>query len=111
MCTFGWLVVVFMEMRSYFQPGLIHPDVQTVQISEYRSSYGQSLILCKIARMAGQENRNKSGHGSRVFKVSDSCWSCHEFESSTTKVPPCRGAMNVGSVESSIIFPLVCCGN
>ncbi|GFU81022.1 hypothetical protein TNCV_1277671 [Trichonephila clavipes] len=32
---------------------------------------------------------------------------CHEFESSTTKDPPCRGAMHVKSVESSNVLPLV----
>ncbi|GFU19118.1 hypothetical protein TNCV_4397191 [Trichonephila clavipes] len=32
---------------------------------------------------------------------------CHEFELSTTKDLPCRGAMHVKSVESSNVFPLV----
>ncbi|GFV06614.1 hypothetical protein TNCV_2949361 [Trichonephila clavipes] len=40
------------------------------------------------------------GHGSRVVCVSDRGWSCHEFEPSTTKDPPCRAAMHVKSVES-----------
>ncbi|GFS52908.1 hypothetical protein TNCV_330691 [Trichonephila clavipes] len=39
------------------------------------------------------------GRGSRVLKVSDRGWSCHEFEPSTTKEPPCREAMHVKSIE------------
>ncbi|GFV55690.1 hypothetical protein TNCV_754901 [Trichonephila clavipes] len=31
--------------------------------------------------------------------------SCHEFEPSTTKDPPCRAAMHVKSVESSNVLP------
>ncbi|GFU65788.1 hypothetical protein TNCV_5059221 [Trichonephila clavipes] len=31
---------------------------------------------------------------------------CHEFEPSTTKDPPCRGAMHVKSVESSNVLPM-----
>ncbi|GFV44851.1 hypothetical protein TNCV_1340591 [Trichonephila clavipes] len=45
--------------------------------------------------------------GSRVTKVSDRGWHCHEFEPSTTKDPPCRGAMPVKSVETSNVLPLV----
>ncbi|GFV71081.1 hypothetical protein TNCV_1662391 [Trichonephila clavipes] len=41
------------------------------------------------------------GHGSQVVKVSDRGGPCHEFEPSTTKDPPCRGAMHVKSVETS----------
>ncbi|GFW75890.1 hypothetical protein TNCV_4430681 [Trichonephila clavipes] len=41
------------------------------------------------------------GRGSRVVKVSDRGWSCLEFEPTTTKDPPCWGAMHVKSVESS----------
>ncbi|GFV90142.1 transposable element Tcb1 transposase [Trichonephila clavipes] len=48
-----------------------------------------------------------SGRGSRVVKVSDRCWSCYEFEPSTTKDPQCRGAMHVKSVESSNVLPLL----
>ncbi|GFU73570.1 hypothetical protein TNCV_3360101 [Trichonephila clavipes] len=44
------------------------------------------------------------GRGSRVVKVSDSGWPCHEFEPSTTKDPPCRAAMHVKSVESSNVL-------
>ncbi|GFV78575.1 hypothetical protein TNCV_1888811 [Trichonephila clavipes] len=36
---------------------------------------------------------------------------CHEFEPSTIKDPPCRGAIHVKSVESSNVFPLVWCGS
>ncbi|GFW72818.1 hypothetical protein TNCV_1266611 [Trichonephila clavipes] len=43
----------------------------------------------------------RSGHGSRMVKVSDCGWCCHEFESSTTKDPPFRGAMHVKPIESS----------
>ncbi|GFW29503.1 hypothetical protein TNCV_744451 [Trichonephila clavipes] len=55
--------------------------------------------------------RIQSGCGSRVVKVSDRGWPCHEFEPSTTKVPPCRGAMYVKSVESSNVLLLVWCGS
>ncbi|GFU08976.1 hypothetical protein TNCV_1318501 [Trichonephila clavipes] len=47
------------------------------------------------------------GSGSRVVKVSDRGWPCDEFEPSTTKDPPCRGAMHVKSVESSNVLLLV----
>ncbi|PRD34814.1 UNVERIFIED_CONTAM: hypothetical protein NCL1_13483 [Trichonephila clavipes] len=40
------------------------------------------------------------GRGSRVVCVSDRGLPCHEFESSTTKDPPCRAVMHVKSVES-----------
>ncbi|GFV93558.1 hypothetical protein TNCV_1988701 [Trichonephila clavipes] len=46
---------------------------------------------------------------SRVVKVSDRGWPCHEFEPSTTKDPPCREAMHVKSVENSNVLPLVWC--
>ncbi|GFX88818.1 uncharacterized protein TNCV_2575251 [Trichonephila clavipes] len=52
----------------------------------------------------------ESGRGSRVVKVSDRGWHCHEFEPSTTKDPPCMAAMHVKSVESSNALPLVWCG-
>ncbi|GFS49935.1 hypothetical protein TNCV_821991 [Trichonephila clavipes] len=32
---------------------------------------------------------------------------CHEFEPSTTKDPPCRGAMHIKSVERLNVLPLV----
>ncbi|GFV68240.1 hypothetical protein TNCV_1875221 [Trichonephila clavipes] len=38
--------------------------------------------------------------------ASDRCWPCHEFEPSTPKDLPCRGAMHVKSVESSNVLPL-----
>ncbi|GFV94569.1 hypothetical protein TNCV_3826361 [Trichonephila clavipes] len=44
---------------------------------------------------------------SKVVKVSDRGLPCHEFEPSTTKDPPCRGAMHVTSVESSNVLPLM----
>ncbi|GFW75391.1 hypothetical protein TNCV_4190451 [Trichonephila clavipes] len=47
-----------------------------------------------------------SGRGSRELKVSGRGWPCHEFEPSTTKDSPCRGAMHFKSVESSIVLPL-----
>ncbi|GFV84719.1 hypothetical protein TNCV_4297011 [Trichonephila clavipes] len=41
------------------------------------------------------------GRGSRVVKVSDRGWPCHEFEPSTTKDPPCRvRAMGVASIDA-----------
>ncbi|GFV06575.1 hypothetical protein TNCV_2948971 [Trichonephila clavipes] len=46
--------------------------------------------------------------GSRVVKVSDRGWHCHEFEPSTTKDPPCRDAMHIKSVEGSNVLALVC---
>ncbi|GFW73822.1 hypothetical protein TNCV_1542761 [Trichonephila clavipes] len=49
--------------------------------------------------------------GSRVVKVSDRGWPCHEFEPSTTKEPPCRGAMHVKSVKKANVLPLMWCGN
>ncbi|GFX77653.1 hypothetical protein TNCV_1105701 [Trichonephila clavipes] len=51
------------------------------------------------------------GRGSPVVKVSDRGWPCHEFEPSTTKDPPCRGAMHVKSIESSNVLPLVWWGS
>ncbi|GFU56207.1 uncharacterized protein TNCV_712661 [Trichonephila clavipes] len=47
------------------------------------------------------------GRSSRVLKVSDHGWPCHEFESSTTKDPPCRAVMHVKSVVISNVLPLV----
>ncbi|GFX41586.1 hypothetical protein TNCV_3109821 [Trichonephila clavipes] len=47
----------------------------------------------------------EDSRGNRVIKVT-----CHEFESSTTKDPPCRAAMHVKSVESSNVLPFVLCG-
>ncbi|GFV77570.1 hypothetical protein TNCV_1070991 [Trichonephila clavipes] len=44
------------------------------------------------------------GRGSRVVKVSDRDWPCHEFEPSITKDPPCRAAMHVKSVENSNVL-------
>ncbi|GFV71791.1 hypothetical protein TNCV_778081 [Trichonephila clavipes] len=51
------------------------------------------------------------GHGSRVVKVLDRGWPCHEFEPSTTKDPPCRAAMHDKSVENSNVVPLVWYGS
>ncbi|GFU70241.1 hypothetical protein TNCV_903831 [Trichonephila clavipes] len=50
------------------------------------------------------------GRGSRVVRVSDRGWPCHEFEPGTTKDPPCRAAMHVKSVEGSNDLTLVWCG-
>ncbi|GFS56416.1 transposable element Tc1 transposase [Trichonephila clavipes] len=41
-----------------------------------------------------------------AVKVSDRGWPCHEFEPSTTKDPPCSGAMHVKSAMSSNVLPL-----
>ncbi|GFV26577.1 hypothetical protein TNCV_2102421 [Trichonephila clavipes] len=49
----------------------------------------------------------KADRGSRVVKVLDRGWPCHEFEPKTTKDPPCRSAMHVKSVESSNVLSLV----
>ncbi|GFW27154.1 ATP-grasp domain-containing protein [Trichonephila clavipes] len=54
---------------------------------------------------------NYGGRGSRVVKVSDRGWPCHEFEPITAKDPPCGAAMHVKSVESSNIIPMVWCGS
>ncbi|GFS53527.1 uncharacterized protein TNCV_1280641 [Trichonephila clavipes] len=54
--------------------------------------------------------QSSCGRGSRVVKISDRGWLCHEFEPSTAKDPPCSAAMHVKSVESSSILPLVGCG-
>ncbi|GFW32701.1 hypothetical protein TNCV_3679491 [Trichonephila clavipes] len=40
----------------------------------------------------------RRGHGSPVVKVAESC---HEFETSTTEDPPCRGVIPVKSIECS----------
>ncbi|GFT44759.1 hypothetical protein TNCV_2845411 [Trichonephila clavipes] len=40
------------------------------------------------------------------FKVSDRGWHSQEFETSTTKDPPCRAEMHVKYVESSNVLPL-----
>ncbi|GFU77013.1 hypothetical protein TNCV_4521691 [Trichonephila clavipes] len=47
------------------------------------------------------------GRGSRVVKILSHGWPCHEFETSTTKDPPCRGAVHVKPVKNSNVFPLV----
>ncbi|GFW10947.1 hypothetical protein TNCV_4459221 [Trichonephila clavipes] len=39
-----------------------------------------------------------------------SSYACNEFETSTTKDPPCREAMHVKSVERSNVLQLVWCG-
>ncbi|GFV78367.1 hypothetical protein TNCV_95241 [Trichonephila clavipes] len=52
-------------------------------------------IPCQIAVI-----HQLKGCGSRMVKVSDRSWPCHEFEPSTTKDPPCRAAIHVKSVES-----------
>ncbi|GFX93986.1 hypothetical protein TNCV_3413481 [Trichonephila clavipes] len=46
-------------------------------------------------------------YGSPVVRVSDRGWPCHEFEPSTTKDQPRRGAMHVNSVDSTNVLPLV----
>ncbi|GFU82244.1 uncharacterized protein TNCV_1145741 [Trichonephila clavipes] len=51
------------------------------------------------------------GLGSPVVKVKDSCPACHKFEQNTVEDPPCRGAMNVKSVDSSNVLLLVWCGS
>ncbi|GFS69980.1 hypothetical protein TNCV_747641 [Trichonephila clavipes] len=51
---------------------------------------------------------NGEGKGSLVVKAMDSC---HQFVPSTTKEPPCRGAMHVKSVDSSNVFSLLWCGS
>ncbi|GFS56620.1 transposable element Tcb2 transposase [Trichonephila clavipes] len=48
----------------------------------------------------------KSSCGIRVIMASDHGWPCHEFKLSTTKDPPCRGALHVKSGESSNVLPL-----
>ncbi|GFX18007.1 transposable element Tcb1 transposase [Trichonephila clavipes] len=42
-----------------------------------------------------------------MIRVSDQA--CYEFEPSTTKDPPCRGAMHVNSAKSATVLPLVWC--
>ncbi|GFW90047.1 hypothetical protein TNCV_3484991 [Trichonephila clavipes] len=51
--------------------------------------------------------KNFHGRGRRVVKEFDCGWPCHEFEPSTTKDPPCRGIMQVKSVKSSNVLPVV----
>ncbi|GFT54550.1 ig-like domain-containing protein, partial [Trichonephila clavipes] len=78
---------------------------------------GDKVVLyCKAVgskpptRLVWYKNDNElfdGGCGSKVANVSDRGWSCHEFESSTTKDPPCKGEMHVKSVESSNVPPLV----
>ncbi|GFV66996.1 hypothetical protein TNCV_356821 [Trichonephila clavipes] len=63
---------------------------------QYRSAI--PLSICSILI---------DGRGSRVVKVSDCGWPCHEFKPSTTKDPLCRGEMHIKSVESSNVLPLV----
>ncbi|GFX68174.1 hypothetical protein TNCV_4439971 [Trichonephila clavipes] len=52
-----------------------------------------------------------SNSGSLVVKATDSWLTCHEFEPSTTKDPPCMENMHVKSVKSSNILPLVWWGS
>ncbi|GFU65544.1 hypothetical protein TNCV_634671 [Trichonephila clavipes] len=60
--------------------------------------------------MVRKYEARRGGRSSRVAKVSDRGWPCHEFEPSTTKDSPCGGEMHVKSVESSNVLPLVWCG-
>ncbi|GFW51347.1 hypothetical protein TNCV_3254761 [Trichonephila clavipes] len=62
-------------------------------------------------QIEAHEIRRVFGRGSRVVRVSDHGWSCHEFVPRATKDPPCRGATHVKSIESSNVFPLVRCGS
>ncbi|GFT21101.1 hypothetical protein TNCV_2581921 [Trichonephila clavipes] len=55
--------------------------------------------------------RSCDGRGSRVVKVPDRGWPCHEFKHSTTKDPPCRVSMHFKSVESLNVLPLVYADN
>ncbi|GFV92537.1 hypothetical protein TNCV_1744421 [Trichonephila clavipes] len=54
---------------------------------------------------------SRTVRGSRVVKVSDRGWLCHEFEPSTTKDPPCRAAMHTKSDESSNVLPTATAGS
>ncbi|GFW29180.1 uncharacterized protein TNCV_4132561 [Trichonephila clavipes] len=71
------------------------------------------IIPCTTKYHTGAYIKSKvCGRGNRVVKVSDRGGPCHEFEPSTTKDPPCRAAMQVKSVESSNVLPLVVwCGS
>ncbi|GFY00734.1 mariner Mos1 transposase [Trichonephila clavipes] len=61
---------------------------------------GKTTLLCLI-HLPCPSNR-----GSLVVKAMDSWPACHEFESSTAEDHPCRGAMDVKSVDSSNVLPL-----
>ncbi|GFV66569.1 hypothetical protein TNCV_3894601 [Trichonephila clavipes] len=73
------------------------------------------LLLLKVTFNNQRKDRLKNaafvskkfcGRGSRVVKVSDRGWPCHEFEPRTTKDPACRAAMHLKSVESSNVAPV-----
>ncbi|GFW17069.1 hypothetical protein TNCV_2761931 [Trichonephila clavipes] len=49
----------------------------------------------------------QNGCGGRGIMVSDRGSPCHELKPSTTKDPPCRGAMQFEFVESSNVLTLV----
>ncbi|GFV08602.1 uncharacterized protein TNCV_1584151 [Trichonephila clavipes] len=68
-------------------------------------------VVFNMANLPSDPLTLMGGPGSRVVKVPDRGWSCHEFKPSTTKDPLCRGAMHVKSVESSNVLPLVWCGS
>ncbi|GFU26607.1 hypothetical protein TNCV_1837351 [Trichonephila clavipes] len=51
------------------------------------------------------------GRGSLVAKVTDLWQTCHDFEHSVVEDPYCRGAMDVKSVESLNVLPLMRCSS
>ncbi|GFW17285.1 hypothetical protein TNCV_1957561 [Trichonephila clavipes] len=51
------------------------------------------------------------GHGSLVVKITDSWPACHDIEPITAEDPPCRGVMQVKSVENPNVLPMVWCGS
>ncbi|GFW15464.1 hypothetical protein TNCV_4656041 [Trichonephila clavipes] len=55
--------------------------------------------------------KNQDGRGSLMVKVSDGGWLVTNSSPVPLKDPPCRRAMQVKSVESSNVFPLVWCGS
>ncbi|GFY23437.1 hypothetical protein TNCV_3941301 [Trichonephila clavipes] len=68
-------------------------------------------VTCGVLKATDNDKRiyvglDQVGRGSLMVKVG-SWLACHEFESSTTKDPPYRGAIHVKSVESTNVLPLV----
>ncbi|GFY25602.1 hypothetical protein TNCV_2487221 [Trichonephila clavipes] len=70
-----------------------------------------TTIAFTIACSHLQSTDRVRGHGRRVVKVLYRDCPCHELEPSTTKDPPCRGAMHIKSVENSNILSSVWCSS
>ncbi|GFW27927.1 hypothetical protein TNCV_768071 [Trichonephila clavipes] len=82
-----------------------------VQVSSSSLERGSKLLVQSPVTLELLSRATFCGRSSRVVKVLDSGWPCHEFEPSTTKDPPFSRAMHAKSVGSSNVLPLAWCGS